>query len=304
MKAIGCSPAQPTLASCEYALCRPDGSASTVQSQTQHEHLLSIVMNGQLAFTLTCTPQYLLELTLGRLFSEGLISDISDVASIHGCQKGDVVKVKLHDGAPFEQAKAVRVSTCNDAREAHLARRRRLELPPLEPAVFDRRWVFAAAEAFAQDTPMHQRSRGAHSCSLAQGRRMLFSCEDLGRHNAFDKAIGWGLRNGVDFRRCFAITSGRVPTDMAAKAVRAGIPVLLSASVPTDAALQLAHEKNLTIIGRIKPDGVAVYHDPTGSMAMPYHISSSVTKRQPAFCASALHSSVNPAFENRSSCRG
>lgn len=267
MKVIDCSPAQSALTSCSYTLCRPNGCTTEAQSHIQHEHLLSIVVNGQLAFTLTCTPQHLLELTLGRLFSEGLICSIDDVASLHGCQMGDVVKVQLKDGTTLDQAKAVHVSTCNDAREAHLTRRRSANLPPLKLTTFDRRWVFAAAEAFALDTPMHQRSRGAHSCFLAQGGRVLFSCEDLGRHNAFDKAIGWGLRNGVDLHRCFAITSGRVPTDMAAKAVRAGIPVLLSASVPTDAALQLAREKHLTVIGRIKPDGVTVYHDPTGSMA-------------------------------------
>lgn len=268
MKSIDCATSQPALSGCSYELCRPDGSRSAVRSHVQHEHLLSIVVNGQLAFTLTCTPQHLQELALGRLFSEGLIRGIDDVASIHSCQKGDAVNVRLREPRThFMQTAVTHVSICNDAREAHLARRRSQSLSPLGLQSFDPRWVFAAAEEFAQDTPMHQRSRGAHSSFLMQNGQLLFSCEDLGRHNAFDKAVGWGLRHGINFGRCFVITSGRVPTDMAAKAVRAGIPVLLSASVPTDAALQLAHEKHLTIIGRIKPTGVAVYHDPTGSMS-------------------------------------
>lgn len=268
MKTFDCTANLPAaLDDGDYRLCRADGTEAVVRTSIQHEHRLSIVVNGQLAFTLVCTPQHMAELALGRLFGEGFIAGIGDVASLHSCQQGDVVKVRLVHDAPLRPAPAVAISTCNAAREAHLARCGHQQLAPLPHTSFRRRWVFEAAAAFSKDTPMHKRTRGAHSCFLVQEGRVLFACEDLGRHNAFDKAVGWGLRHGVDFSRCFAITSGRVPTDMAAKAVNARIPVLLSASVPTGAALQFAREKGLTLIGRIAADAVAVYHDPTNSMA-------------------------------------
>ena len=59
-------------------------------------------------------------------------------------------------------------------------------------------------------------------------RRDLFSCEDIGRHNALDKVIGYALRHQIDLTECMVYSSGRIPTDMAMKAIYAGIPVLSS----------------------------------------------------------------------------
>lgn len=73
-------------------------------------------------------------------------------------------------------------------------------------------------------------------------------CEDIGRHNALDKAIGTALVQDIDLRGCLAFTSGRVPTDMAVKAVRAGIPVLATCKVATDKAFELADEYGLALV--------------------------------------------------------
>lgn len=244
---------------------RPDGSRETTAVTLQRQHSMSVIIDGVLAYTLVCTPEHISELVVGRLFCDQVIASVNDVASLHVCRQGDVVKVELVRPAAL-QPSPTQVSTCNAAREAHAATVRDEALPPLEPQPFERSWVFSLAEVFSRDTPMHRRTRGAHSCFLARGDQVLFCCEDVGRHNAFDKAVGWALLRGIDLGRCLAITSGRVPTDMAVKAIRAGIPVLLSASVPTEQALHLAQRKNLALIGRIGKEGVTVFCDPTGSM--------------------------------------
>jgi len=77
--------------------------------------------------------------------------------------------------------------------------------------------------------------------------------EDIGRHNAFDKVVGWALLNGVDLAKCMLYTSGRVPSDMASKAIRAGIPILVSKSVATDQGVALARAYGLTLICEAKP---------------------------------------------------
>lgn len=266
MKIIDCSSHQAPLADAAYRTCLRDGRSIAAEGPLQHEHQLSILVDGQMAYTLVCTPEHLPELALGRLFSDGVIEGVDDVTSVHLCQHGDVVKVTLAHPQPSSPAEPAHISTCNAAREAHLALQGHASLTPMKAKPFDRRWAFSAVEAFSRDTPMHKRTRGVHSCFLVHSGDVLFCCEDLGRHNAFDKAVGWALRQGVDASSCMAITSGRIPTDMAAKAVRARIPVLLSASVPTDEALCLAQAKNLTLIGRIKTDEVTVFHDPSNSM--------------------------------------
>lgn len=82
---------------------------------------------------------------------------------------------------------------------------------------------------------------------------MLFCCKDLGRHNAFDKAIGRALIKGIDLKRATVFTSGRTPVDMTAKAICAGIPIFASKAVPTDHAIELARKNRLTLICSASP---------------------------------------------------
>lgn len=277
MKLIACAYRRDPVMASTCQVHRADGSRRVQATALQRQHPVSVVVDSRVAYTLVGTPEHVPELVMGRLFSDGVIDGIDDVAALHVCQRGDVVKVELARPAKLDAAVPVRVSTCNAAREAHVARLDDAALPVLPMRPFEPSWVFDLAAEFARDTPMHRRTRGAHSCFLARGSRVLFCCEDLGRHNAFDKAVGWALLNGVSLDRCLAVTSGRVPTDMAAKAIRARIPMLLSASVPTAEALDLSQRKGLTLIGRIKAEEVTVFCDPTGSMERAGAVSSAAS---------------------------
>ena len=110
---------------------------------------------------------------------------------------------------------------------------------------------------------MHRRTFGAHSCFLSVGEEILYCCEDLGRHNAFDKVIGCALQDHVDLSQAVIYTSGRLPVDMVTKAIKASIPVLVSKAVPTDLTVELARRFDLTLICAARPDSMKVYHDPT-----------------------------------------
>ena len=109
---------------------------------------------------------------------------------------------------------------------------------------------------------MHKRTCGAHSCYLASEDKMLLRREDIGRHNAFDKIIGAALREGIDLSRSIIFTSGRTPVDMVQKAIRSGIPVLVTKAVPTDVTVSLARQYGLTLICQARPDSFGVYNDP------------------------------------------
>lgn len=78
--------------------------------------------------------------------------------------------------------------------------------------------VFAAARAFAEDSPLHKATTGTHSCYLVLGGTVTICREDLGRHNAFDKVVGAALREGIDLRDALIFSSGRLPVDMVMKA--------------------------------------------------------------------------------------
>ncbi|HRY72709.1 MAG TPA: formate dehydrogenase accessory sulfurtransferase FdhD, partial [Spirochaetia bacterium] len=86
--------------------------------------------------------------------------------------------------------------------------------------------------------------------------------EDVGRHNAVDKVLGRGLLDGADFSRSVLLTSGRIAADMAQKAAKAGLPVLVSRSIPTTEAYAFAREAGITLIGRIGTPSPIVYTRP------------------------------------------
>jgi FdhD protein len=90
----------------------------------------------------------------------------------------------------------------------------------------------------------------------------MFFEEDISRHNALDKIIGDAIINRIKLDGCYVVTSGRVPSDMMVKIVRAGIPLLVSRSAPTDSAIRLAKKNNVTLIGFARGSRMNLYSCP------------------------------------------
>jgi FdhD protein len=92
--------------------------------------------------------------------------------------------------------------------------------------------------------------------------RALFVAEDIGRHNALDKVIGRGLLTGVSFGQTYAASTGRISSEMALKASRAGIPLTASRGSATSLALEIAERTGLTIAGFVRGRSMSVYTNP------------------------------------------
>ena len=237
----------------QIRLGRPDGTASTI----------SITMR---------TPGRDFELVAGNLLSEGVISGLDDVRRIAYCldselddeQRYNVVTADLvgEAGSASIERLVMTSSACGICGTATIDAVRAAGHPPI-PDGFRlnidvlRRFpdlLRAGQHAFGS-------TGGVHGVALisADGE-VLALREDVGRHNAVDKVIGWALLEGrLPLSETSLFVSGRISFEIVQKAVRAGIPVVAGVSAATSLAAKLAADRNVTLIGFLRGDLCTVY---------------------------------------------
>ena len=225
------------------------------------EHTMEISINDTPAYEVVCSPTDLPELVLGRLLSDGVIRGIGEVELLYLCESGLRAKVFLPGWtAPDRTPGVEQVSTCCTGNRT-IADLFRNAAPPehLRPMAYEQGWIFRLAEAMKENMPLYAATHGTHSCLLMHKGEILRRAEDIGRHNALDKVLGWALMQEVPLGECIVYTSGRIPVDMVLKVIRAGVPVLASKAMPTRESVLLAKEFGLTIIGAARKDSMAVF---------------------------------------------
>ena len=154
------------------------------------EHAAALLVNEQTAFRVVCTPELLPQLALGRLLTEGWIASADEVEQVAVCAEG--LKVSVHLTHPLAAAPAAgqEVPSCctdNLTVASPVALRPLAPVPQLE---VPEAWVGMLAAAMGGELPLYRATRAVHSCFLLRAGRILYQCEDLGRHNALDKAVG------------------------------------------------------------------------------------------------------------------
>ena len=116
------------------------------------------------------------------------------------------------------------------------------------------------SELFETPGDLFQSTGCAHSCALVTGSQVQCYREDIGRHNALDKVIGFALKNGIPIARSIVFTSGRISRDYLEKVIKAGFKIVVSRAAVTAAAVALARQENITMLGFIRRNGGNIYH--------------------------------------------
>jgi FdhD protein len=218
------------------------------------------------------TPGHDVELAAGFLFTEGLVQRREQILSLEsapqesGKNPGNVVLVELApDSAPdFEKMRRhfFAASSCGICGKASIDSVRSRTLRPPNPEFrLDAEVLVAMPDALRASQAVFGRTGGLHAAALFDAAgKLLVLHEDIGRHNAVDKVIGWALMEGrVPLSDLVLLVSGRGGFEIVQKAIVAGLPVVASVSAPSSLAVQLARELGLTLIGFLRGRRFVIY---------------------------------------------
>jgi FdhD protein len=109
------------------------------------------------------------------------------------------------------------------------------------------------------NSELHVRTGGIHIVALLDGEKILTVSEDIGRHNALDRVIGYALRSKIDLTKTWVIVSGRISSEMVRKCLIAGIPIIVSRGATTTLAVETAEKTGLTVVGFARSNKMVVY---------------------------------------------
>ncbi|MFC5187506.1 formate dehydrogenase accessory sulfurtransferase FdhD [Actinomadura harenae] len=217
------------------------------------------------------TPGDDFDLVSGFLAAEGIVGSADDIAAMRYCadtHEQNTLDVVLAPGVRPPDASHVRAFTTTSACgvcgkssiEALRAERRRYDVAA-DPLELDAGVLAGMPDALRAAQRVFDRTGGLHAAGLFDASGKLLALrEDVGRHNAVDKVVGWALRDGrLPLTGTVLMVSGRASFELTQKATGAGIPVLAAVSAPSSLAVELAEDAGMTLVGFLRGTTMNIY---------------------------------------------
>lgn len=251
-----------------------DGNVERKDDYLAAEEPLEIRIGDRPLSVTMRTPGHDVELAAGFLFTEGLIQSREQIVAIENVEpvtddrvkRGNVIQAELVEEAVPDFAKMRRhffaSSSCGICGKASIdAVRSRLLSAPNPEFRVEAELLTSLPDVLRSSQDVFQRTGGLHAAALFDSSGgLLVVREDIGRHNAVDKVIGWALLDHrVPLGNAVLLVSGRGGFEIVQKALVGGIPVLASVSAPSSLAVQLARELRMTLVGFLRGRRFVIY---------------------------------------------
>jgi FdhD protein len=249
-----------------------DGASRSAGDRVACEEPLEIQVDGEPIAVVMRTPGHDRELALGFLITEAIVAGPGDVGALRHesvardpAEAGNVMRALLRPGARVDLARVRRNlyvgSSCGVCGKTSLERAL-AAAPPLDDAT-----RFAGAHLLELPDRLREAQRafaetgGLHAAALFDGDgKLLVVREDVGRHNAVDKTIGWAAECGrFPLAGHGLLVSGRISFEIVQKALAARVPVVAAVSAPTSLAVDLATAGGVALVGFLRGRGFNVY---------------------------------------------
>jgi FdhD protein len=219
------------------------------------EKKIRISVNGKYVLSLYCTPLMVREFVTGVIHNEGIISGgwCADRISI---EYGEDISVDIPADGTVSEGERTITSGCAGG----ISMGRGLpEKAISDKASFEIGAVRNIFREFQKKSEGYRLTGGVHSAALTDADKILAFAEDIGRHNAVDKVIGYFLLEQLPFEGRIMLASGRLSSEIVLKCARCSIPVIVSRAAPTSLAVSMAESAGITLIGFMRGDRVNVY---------------------------------------------
>ncbi|WP_418055128.1 formate dehydrogenase accessory sulfurtransferase FdhD [Priestia megaterium] len=239
----------------------------SVEDKIVTEFPVTVKINEEEFVTMVCSPQYIEDMVIGYLASEGVIRAYTDIKNIWVQEKEGYVHVTIDKLNPYFQNlqnKRYITSCCGASRQGFVfindaLTAKKMNGISVELSIKD---CFQLMNKLQQSAATFQETGGVHNAAICDKNGFMLSRMDIGRHNALDKLYGYCLKHHISIRDKVVVFSGRISSEILLKVAKIGCEVVLSKSAPTELALNLAEELGITTVGFIRNDSLNIYTYP------------------------------------------
>jgi len=222
---------------------------------------LTIEVNDKELATLLSSPEHIEDLVTGFLYTSGIIQNLAQLKSIILDDQRWKVNVTIEGGGFADDMvfKRIYTSGCGKGVIFHNPLDLINRVKIISDFKVSSQVIREFMKTFQKQSQEHQLTHGIHSAALASNDEVLIFRDDIGRHNAIDKVVGFALSNNIGFADKFLLTSGRISSEILSKALRCRMPIIAAIGAPTNQAVKLASQVGLTIAGLVRGPKMIVF---------------------------------------------
>jgi len=257
------NPEHPRTKQVEAIRVRVDGVYRS-EHPLAEEGTIELYVNGKYIAGLVCTVERVRELLVGFLFSEGVIRSLGELKLLHSDDGYRyAATVETAGGARPKLEKSIIASGCGHT--IVLDGEIPVEICHKEidhEKTYSRRQVLDIGHKLVEAGSIHRQTRGTHGAAIVDGTDIVVSAEDISRHNAVDKVVGYCRINNISLKDKILATTGRISSEIVRKVVRNRMSIVVSRTVPTASAAALADHFMITTIGAVSRRSFTIYSQP------------------------------------------
>ncbi len=230
-----------------------NGKATETKEKVVKDETITMTINGEISRSLSAIEDSLEEFAVGYLFNENMVNSMDAIKKIE--VDGVMINAEIDDTL----LKTNETVLCSDSAGGW-----RSKIKTVNPVESDFQVsaseLISRIEELKDNAAIWQATGGTHVAGIVYKDQFIVK-EDVSRHVAVDKVIGYGLLHDFDLTHSYVIYSGRMPADMVIKMTRAGVPILASNAAPANSGYNIAKKGNITLVGFLRGQRCNVYNN-------------------------------------------